>query len=85
MLRPAIRWRLLFDTWRQNPGNMLVHCGVITVGLFFGLVGLGGRFHISENAFLAGLVVVLIFAFATLLFGCLRVVNYFRRRRSEEG
>ncbi len=83
MLRPEIRSRVLFDTWRQNPGNKLVHCGVITVGLFFGLVSLGERFHISGNTFLAGLVIVLVFALATLFFGCLRVVNYFRGRKAE--
>jgi len=62
----------------------MVRCGVVTVGLFFGLIALGGRFHISGDVFVAGLVVVLIFAFATLFFACVRVVNYVRGRETED-
>ena len=72
---------LLASTWNHNPGNKTVRCGVVTVGLFLGLIALGDRFRISGNAFVAGLIVVLVFAFATLFFGCMSVVNYFRRRK----
>lgn len=76
-LRP---W-LLASTWNHNPGNKTVRCGVVTVGLFYGLIVLGDRFRISGNAFVVGLTVVLLFAFATLYFCCMSVMNYFRRRK----
>jgi len=73
---------LLAGSWNNNPGNKTVRCGVLTVGMFLGLVGLGDRFRISANVFVAGLIVVLLFAFATLFFGCMSVKNYFRGRKS---
>jgi len=76
-LRP---W-LLASTWNHNPGNKTVRCGVVTVGLFYGPIVLGNRLPISGNVFVVGLIVVLLFALATLSFGCMSVVNYFRRRK----
>ena len=72
---------LLSSTWTHNPGNKTVRCGVITVGLFLGLIVLGDRLRISGEIFVWCLLVVLIFAFATLFFGCLSAVHYFRRRK----
>jgi uncharacterized membrane-anchored protein len=76
-LRPSMPAR----TWNQNPGNHTVRSGVLTLGLFLGLIGLEDHFRIPSNAFVVGLIVALLFAFATLFPGCLNVANYVRGRK----
>lgn len=79
-------WRFLIylSTWNHNPGNKMVRCGVATVSLFFGLILFGEKYHVSADVFVAGLMLVLIFALLTLFFGALRVVHYCRRGRKAD-
>ena len=85
MLPPSLRLWLLADTWKNNPRNKAVRCGVITVGLFFGLIAMGERFGIPGGVIVAGFILVLLFAFLTLFFACMDVVNYFRGRSRGAG
>ena len=77
-------WRLwmFFYTWKDNPGNKMVRCGVITVSLFFFFIVVSERFRVSANLFLGGLIVVLIFAFATLFFAAAKVTKLLRVKKT---
>jgi hypothetical protein len=52
-MRLALFPWLLSSTWTHNPGNKTVRCGVITVGLFFGLIAWGIAFEFPAR-FLCG-------------------------------
>ena len=80
--RPRFLPWLLVSAWTDNPGNKTIRCGVITIVTFLGLINFGERLHISADAFIVGLVIVLGFGFATLFFAGISVRVYFRKRGS---
>jgi hypothetical protein len=71
-------WR----TFKKNPGNRVVECGIITVALFLVMVPLSRLGNIPEWFFGTWLILVALLSFSTLFFVAQRAYRALRRRKS---
>ena len=70
-------WRI----FKQNPGNRVVECGVITVALFLLMVPLSRFEDIPDWLFGAWIILVVLLCFSTLFFVVQRAYRAFRHRK----
>ena len=70
-------WR----TFKQNPGNRFVECGMITLMAFFALMLCNALGAIPEWLFFVWLILVLVLSFSTLFYLGQRAVRFIRHCR----
>ena len=81
-LGAAIFYFLLFwRTFKSNPGNRVVECGVITLTVFFAMLMFVKPGDIPDWLFLLWLILVVLLCFSTLFFVAQRAYNAFRHRK----
>ena len=71
-------WRI----FKQNPGNRLVECGVITVALFLLMVPMSSLGDIPDWLFGAWIVLVVLLCFSTLFFVIQRTYRSLHHHKS---
>lgn len=70
-------WRV----FKENPGNRVVECGVITLAVFFAMIPLTKLQDPPDWVFAPWLILVTLLCFSTLFFVLQRVYRAIRRRK----
>jgi len=70
-------WRV----FKENPGNRVVECGVITLAVFFAMIPLTKLQDPPDWVFAPWLILVILLCFSTLFFVLQRAYRAIRRRK----
>ena len=70
-------WRV----FKENPGNRLVECGVITLAVFFAMIPLTKLQDPPDWVFAPWLILVILLCFSTLFFVVQRAYRAIRRHK----
>jgi hypothetical protein len=81
-LYSVVFYALLFwRVFKENPGNRVVECGVITVAVFFAMLPLAKLQDPPVWVFAPWLILVILLCFSTLFFVVQRAYRAIRRRK----
>jgi hypothetical protein len=81
-LYSVVFYALFFwSVFKENPGNRVVECGVITLAVFFAMIPLTKLQNPPDWVFAPWLILVVLLCFSTLFFVVQRAYRTTRRRK----